>query len=165
MTLRLPLVLAAVVLIAGCRQRESTTLERQEAANVISEAEFAVTMKEWPRAEGLYVHATELCPDQGQTWIGLGVVRMRQHNPDGAKSAYKSALSAYKEEFRRNPANTGLVASVASVMVILGRADDARAFVEKARANNPDDRFLRNFVEMKGVDKIIADPGVKEVSP
>lgn len=165
MTNRLALVLAAVVVLAGCRARQITKLERDEAANVTSEAEFAVTMKDWSRAEGLYAKAAELCPDQGETWVRLGVVRVRLHNSDGARGAYKSAIAAFKDDFKRDPANTASVIRCASVLVILGRVDEARSLVDKAYAKNPDDRRLRDFVQMKGVDRIVADPGLKAVSP
>ena len=160
MTSRLALVLAAVVVLAGCRARQITSLERKEAANVISEAQFAVTMKDWARAEGLYAHASELCPDEGETWVGLGVARMRLNNREGAKSAYKSAVSAYRDAIKAKPTDTTPVVRCASVLVILGRAEEARSLVDKAYAANPNDRYLRNFVEMKGMDRIIADPGL-----
>jgi Flp pilus assembly protein TadD len=163
-TFRLALVLAAVVL-AGCRAKEISSIDRKEAANILSEAQFAVALKEWTRAEGLYVKAAGLCPDQGEIWVGLGVARMRLHNPSGARDAYKSAVSVYDEEFKRDPSNTIPVIRSASVLVLLGRADDARSMVDKALAKNPDDRRLKSFVEMKGVDKIAADPGLKEVAP
>lgn len=165
MTTRVALVLAAAVVISGCRQREITKLERDEAANIRSEAEFAVTMKDWVRAEGLYAKAAALCPDTGETWVRLGVVRIRLHNSDGAREAYKSALTAFKDDFKRDPANTASAIRSASVLVILGRVDEARSLVDKAYARNPDDRRLRDFVQMKGVDKLVADPGLKAVSP
>jgi Flp pilus assembly protein TadD len=165
MSNRLALVLAAALVLAGCRAREITKLERDEAANVVSEAEFAVTMKDWARAEGLYAKAVALCPDQGETWVRLGVVRVRLHNSDGAREAYKSALSAFRDDFKRDPASTASVIRCASILVILGRVDEARSLVDKAYARNPDDRRLREFVQMKGVDRIVADPGLKALSP
>jgi predicted Zn-dependent protease len=90
---------------------------------------------------------------------------MRLHNPDGAKSAYKSALSAYRDAMDKDPTDTISVIRSASILVILGRVDDARTLVDKASAKNPDDRRLRNFVEVKGLDRIAADPGLKEISP
>jgi tetratricopeptide (TPR) repeat protein len=162
---RLVLVLAAAVALAGCRAKEITSIDRKEAANIVSEAEFAVTLKDWNRAEGLYAKAVALCPDQGETWVGLGVVRMRLHNPSAATDAYKSALSAYKDEIDRDPKNSLPVLRSASILVILGRADDARTLVAKAYEKSPDDRRLRNFIDVKGVDRIAADPGLKEISP
>jgi tetratricopeptide (TPR) repeat protein len=165
MTSRLALVLAAAIALAGCRAKEISSTDRKEAANVLSEAEFAVTLKDWPRAEGLYAKAAALCPDQGESWVALGVVRMRMHNPGGAKDAYKSALSAYSDDIKRDPANTFSVIRSASVLVILGRLDDARSLIDRAYAKYPDDRRLKDFVELKALDKIAADPGLKEVSP
>jgi Flp pilus assembly protein TadD len=165
MTFRLALVLAAALALAGCRAKEISSTDRKEAANIVSEAQFAVTLKDWPRAEGLYVKATALCPDEGESWLGLGVVRMRMHNPGGAKDAYKSALSAYTDDIKRDPANTLPVIRSASVLVILGRLDDAKSLVEHAYAKNPGDRRLKEFVEAKALDRIAADPGLKEVSP
>jgi Flp pilus assembly protein TadD len=165
MTVRLALVLAAGLVLAGCRAKEISSIDRKEAANIISEAQFAVTLKDWSRAEGLYTKAAALCPDEGETWTGLGVVRMRLHNPSGARDAYKSALAAYRDDLRRDPSNSIPVLRSASVLVILGRTDEARSLVDEAFAKNPDDRRLKNFVEMKGVDKIAADPGLKDVSP
>jgi Flp pilus assembly protein TadD len=165
MTNRVALVLAAAVVLAGCRARQITKLERDEAANVTSEAEFAVTMKDWARAEGLYAKAGALCPDQGETWVRLGVVRVQLHDSGGAREAYKSAVSAFKDDSKRDPANTASVIRCASVLVILGRVDEARSLVDKAYARNPDDRRLRDFVQMKGVDRLVADPGLKAVSP
>lgn len=90
---------------------------------------------------------------------------MRLHNPSGARDAYKAALQDYRADTKRDPSDTIPVIRSASVLVILGRTDEARSLVADALAKNPDDRRLRNFVEMKGVDKIAADPGLKDVSP
>lgn len=165
MNLRPALALAAALVLAGCRQRAVTPLERDEAANDVSEANFALTLKDWVRAEGLYAKATELCPDEGDAWVSLGVVRMRLHNPAGARSAYKSALSAYKDNLKAAPANTSYVVREAYVLILLGRMDEARSCVEKARSKYPDDRRLRVFVESKGLEKMMADPGLKERMP
>ena len=157
--------MAAVLALAGCRAKEISSTDRKEAANIVSEAEFAVQLKDWPRAEGLYAKATALCPDQGETWVALGVVRMRMHNSGGAKDAYKSGLSAYTDDIKRDPTNSGAVIRSASILVILGRMDDARSLIERAYARNPGDRRLKEFVDLKALDKIAADPGLKEVSP
>jgi Flp pilus assembly protein TadD len=165
MSRRVALVLAAVVVLSGCRAREITSLQRKEAANVISEADFAVNMKEWSRAEGLFTKAADLCPDDGAIWVNLGITRMRLHDSSGAKSAYKSALKAYKNDSESDPTNSLPAIRRAYVLVILGRADDARSVIDKAYARNPEDRRLRSFVEANGIDKILADPELKELSP
>jgi tetratricopeptide (TPR) repeat protein len=165
MTPRLALVLAAALALAGCRAREITSLQRKEAASVASEAEFAVAMKDWRRAEGLYARAAELCPDVGGTWLNLGVVRVRLGDRNGARSAYKSALGAYEDAFNRDPSNSEALLRQVSVLVILGRADEARKVVDRARAKYPGDWRLREFAESKGVDRLVADPALKSVEP
>jgi tetratricopeptide (TPR) repeat protein len=165
MTPRVALLLAAALTLSGCHRKEITKLERDQAADMVSEAEFAVTLKEWSRAEGLYANAVKLCPDVGDTWVNLGIVRMRQNDRGGARSAYKSALSAYKDEVALDPTHTMAVLHRAYVLVILGREDEARSVIEKAREGNPDDRTLRSFVENRGMEKMLADPGLKSLSP
>lgn len=165
MTSRPALILAAALALAGCRPKEITSLERKEAASDVSEAEFAVTMREWSRAEGLYAHAAGLCPDEGDVWANLGAVRMRLHDPSGARSAYKSALSAFAADCRRDPLNSTSVIRRASMLVLLGRPDEARNVVSDAAARNPDDRRLRAFVEDRALEKMISDPALKEISP
>jgi tetratricopeptide (TPR) repeat protein len=166
MRYRAALVLAAAALAsAGCHRREITSLERKEAANVASEGDFAVNLRDWARAEGLYAKAAALCPDQGEIWVNLGIVRMRMHSPDGARSAYKSALTAYSDDFDRDSTNSMAVLRKAYVLVILGRSEEAKALVDKAYGKLPEDRMLRNFIEGKGLDKLIADPSTKEISP
>ncbi len=117
------------------------------------------------RAEGLYVKATELCPDEGDAWVSLGVVRMRMHNASGARAAYKSALSAYNDNLKGDPSNSAFVIRKVYVLVLLGRADEARASMDDARSRFPDDRRLRTFVESRGLEKMMADPGLKDLTP
>lgn len=165
MTPRVALLLAAIVAFSGCHRKQITQLERDEAANLVSEADFAGTVKEWDRAEGLYAKAAGLCPDSGDIWFDLGIARMRQSNHDGARSAFTSALSAYKDDLSREPGNAAPVIRAAYVLVILGRADDARSLAQKAQSKNPDDRALRDFVQNNGVDALLRDPGLKSLSP
>jgi Flp pilus assembly protein TadD len=165
MKLRLVGVAAAALALAGCRAKEISPHDRELAANDLSEAQFALTLKDWPRAEGLFAHAAGLCPDDGTIWENLGVVRMREQNPRGARDAYKSALAAFKDAYKRRPEDSSPLLGAASVLVILGRADDARSLVNDAAARHPEDRRLRAFVEAGGVDKLVARPGLKEISP
>ena len=165
MTARLALLLAAALALCSCRHKEITRLEREEAANAASEADFAVTVKELSRAEGLYSKAAALCPDTGDYWLNLGVVRVRMGDKGGARSAYKSALGAYRDAEERDPADSRSVIRRIYVLVVLGRPDDARSVLDEARARNPGDRLLRSFSENGGLQKMLADPALKSVSP
>jgi len=83
----------------------------------------------------------------------------------GARSAYKSAVEAYRGASKLDPSNSNLVIKRVYVLVLLGRAEEARSVFEKARAGNPGDRVLRNFQENRGLDKMLSDPGLKSVTP
>jgi len=165
MNVRPALVMAAALLLAGCRQRVITPHDRDEAANEVSEANFALTLKDWARAEGLYAKATQLCPDEGDAWVSLGIARMHMHNPGGARSAYKSALQAYKDNLKTEPVNGAFVIREAYVLMLLGRPDEAKSCVEKARVKYPEDRRIRSFVESNGLEKMKADPALKDLTP
>ncbi len=165
MRARLVLASAAALACAGCGGRVVTPEQRQEAAVVVSEGRFAVELRDWKRAEGLYAKAAALCPDTGDIWFNLGVARMRLHDRDGARSAYRSALPAYRDAYERNSSDSNLVIHRAYVLVLLGKPDDARSVLEKARAQHPDDRRLRSFEENHALEGMIADPAAKEISP
>jgi Flp pilus assembly protein TadD len=157
-------LLAAVGPGCGSRKKEITSLQRKEAATLVSEADFAVTLRDYARAEGLLVKATDLCPDTGEYWLALGTTRMRLGQRDGAKTAYKRALSAYEDSAQENKTDPSPVIQQVTALVLLGRADDARGVVEKLSTRFPDNRTVRLFVESKPVDRALADPKFKEVS-
>ncbi|HZZ19226.1 MAG TPA: tetratricopeptide repeat protein [Opitutaceae bacterium] len=165
MRARLALAAAAILAIAGCRAKQVTTEERNQALLDASDADFAVTIHDMPRAEGMFAKAVELCPDEGDVWLKLAVVRMQLKNPDGARQAYKSALSAFKDASKAHPADSSLILRRAYILVILGRGDEGRRLVEDAAAKAPDDHRLQAFIQAKGLDKMLADPSVKQISP
>ena len=162
---RLALVIAAALALAGCRARQITQLERDEAANDASDADFAVTIKDWARAEGMYAKAAKLCPDEADVWMNLGIARMHLNNPGDARTAYKAALSAYKDNLKKSPGQAVIVIRIAYVLTLLGRADEARAVIADALQKAPGDGQLRDIVDSKAIDKMLADPGVKAISP
>jgi len=165
MTSRPALALAAALALSGCARREITPLDRAQAANMASEAEFAATVREWGRAEGLYAKAAALCPDSGDTWLALGIARMRLGDRSGAREAYKSAASAYKSAFAADPANSQALVQLAYVLVVLGRQDEARSVAQGARRDHPEDGPLRELVDGGNLERVIADPKLKEISP
>jgi tetratricopeptide (TPR) repeat protein len=155
----------AAVLLSACGHKEISKADREQAASLISEADFAVTIKDYTRAENLYAQAVKLAPDVGDAWLSLAVMRMKLGDKSGAKPAYKSASEAYADDYKANKAHTPSVLRQAYILVILGRADEARSVVAKAAAANPDDRILKQFVSKNGVDSMIADPEVKNLAP
>lgn len=160
------LVCAALALGAGCGKKASdiSDLARKQAANLVSEANFALTLRDYARAEPLFAQAAKLCPDTGEYWLNLGMVRVRQGNKSAAKDAYKEALAAYREASKQNPESAESRLQQVYVLALLGRIDDAREAAEKAAKQQPNDRTLRMFVEGKQLDRILADAAFKEIA-
>jgi len=153
----------AVIWSAGCaKKREITDLERKQAANLVSEAQFAVTVREYPRAEGLFVQATQLCPDNGGYWVNLGSVRKRLDQRDGARDAYEHGLAAFRTAAKQNPTDADPALQEIYVLALLGRIDDARALEGQLAARYPNDHDVRVFLEDKRLDQILADSQFKK---
>ncbi|HEY1794125.1 MAG TPA: tetratricopeptide repeat protein [Opitutaceae bacterium] len=157
---------AAAVLASGChKNRVVTAHDREEAANLVSDAEFAVTIKDFPRAEDSYRKAAGFTPDDGEIWIRLGIVRLDLHDISGARKAYKRAVSAFQDDFGKDHTRRVSAMRAAMVLVLLGRPDEARAYAAKCADQAPGDQDLRRFVDQKGVDRILADPEMKKITP
>jgi tetratricopeptide (TPR) repeat protein len=160
------LCVAALALgTGGCgAKKKITDLQRKEAAHMASEAEFAITVRDWPRAEGLLAKAVQVCPDTGQYWLSLGTARIRAGNKNGAKEAYQGALRAFEGEADANKNDPEPWLRQAYVLGLLGRIDDGRALLDKALKKFPADRTVRSFVENKQFDKLIAQPDFKQIA-
>lgn len=163
--------LATALLFAavGCgpvKKAHVTEIERKEAAHYASEAQFALTLRDYPRAEASLARATALVQDDGRLWVNLGVVRVRLGNRDGAKRAYESALKAYEAEFHNQLSQTDPepLLREAYVLALLGRKADALKLVNKAAALFPDHRAVKRFIEEKELERLVGDPSFKEMA-
>jgi len=163
---RLPfiLLLLTAALTAGCGRKEIPTLQRKEAANLVSEAQFALTLRDYARAEPLLAKAVALCPDTPEYWQSLGAVRRRLSNRAGAKDAYEQMLKAARAQYKADAKKTDALLLQVYALALLGRTDDARAALAKALKAHPDDRTLGAFADGKQFDRILADPTFKELA-
>jgi tetratricopeptide (TPR) repeat protein len=167
MNTRILFVLAGLglVLASGCKPKEPTSLQRKEAATLASEAQFALQLKDLPRAEGLLAKASDLCPDTGKYGVDLGSIRVRLGKKDAARAAYQRALKAYEDDAARpETKDAGPMLQQIYVLGLLGRVDDARAVLLKAQKKYPESRSVRSFIEGKQIDKMIADPSFKLIA-
>lgn len=164
----LSLLLLSAVLLAGigCKRKgpEISDLQRKEAANLVSEADFALTLRDFARAEPLLERATKLAPDTGEYWVSLGIARRRQGNSSGAKAAYQGALDAYREAYDADEKRTAAMIQEVYVLALLGRADDARKALDRARERAPEDRGIRQFIDEGQLDRLLQDPAFKDIS-
>jgi tetratricopeptide (TPR) repeat protein len=158
--------LAAFTLLAvsGCaRRKEVTERDRKEAAFLISEAQFAMTVREWARAEGLLVKAVAVAP-QGDSWLSLGGVRMRLNNRDGAREAYQSALKAFEQESAQNYKASEPWVKQAFVLGLLGRKSDSQAVIARAAKIFPNDAKIRALTDPKELERMFSTQNFKEMA-
>jgi len=162
----LPLSLVVFALLAACKPhvREATPLQQKQAANLVSEAQFALGLRDYARAEPLYAQATELVPAEANYWVSLGSTRARLNNKSGAKKAYEGALAAVDAAIAKDGKAPEPRLQRVYVLALLGRADDARDTLAKAQKDLPDDRSIQSFVEAKQLDQLLADPGFKAIA-
>jgi tetratricopeptide (TPR) repeat protein len=165
---RLTLILAgaSLLLATGCKPKPKpiTSLERKEAASLASEARFAITIRDYARAEGLFAQAAQLCPDTADFWINLGMTRRRLKNSAGAKTAYQSALAAFREASAKQPTEAGPMLRQVYVLALLGQPSEAKALLEQVNKKFGDDPGVRAFVDGRQLDHMLADPVFKEIA-
>ena len=164
----LPILLgcSVVLLVTACgpKAKNVSSLQRKEAASLVSEAQFAITIRDYARAEGLFAKAAETCPDTGDYWINLGAMRRRLDNLSGAKKAYQHAAEAYGDAYALNAKQPELVLQQVYALALLGKFEDARAVLEKAHQKHPDNRAIRFFVDSHELDRLSNTPSFKELA-
>jgi Flp pilus assembly protein TadD len=158
------MTLAFVVGGCGAKKKEVTELQRKESAHHASEAQFALTVRDFARAETSLAKAAELTPDEAALWVNLGAARMKQGKREAAKDAYRRALAVHEGEAKQNKTDPHAWLEQVYVLALLGRSDDARAKLDKAAKAFPDHRDVKAFVEGRQLERILADPKFKETA-
>lgn len=159
--------IAALFVAAGCggvKKKEITDLQRKEAAHLASEAQFAMNLRDWARAESLLTNVVEIVPDTGPYWVSLGAMRMKLGNRDGARAAYRGALDAFEAEADEDKTDPEPWLQRVYVLALLGETDDGRSLLEKTAKQFPDHRNVRAFVDGKQFDAMLSDPKFKEMA-
>jgi tetratricopeptide (TPR) repeat protein len=159
-------VAALALFASGCGKKEVSELQRKQADHLAAEAEFAITLRDWARAEGLLAQAAALVPGNGVVWTNLGSVRVRLNHKGAAKEAYLKALKAYEDEAAADKAKADPEPWLKQVYVLalLGRTNDGRAMLEKTARQFPSHRSVKAFVERKQFDAMLADPNFKQAA-
>ena len=151
----------------GCgkaHKKEMSDSDRKKADFLASEAQFAITMRNWAEAEKQLAQAVQLNPGAGPYWVSLGSARVRLGDRSGAKTAYKNALDAFAADADEQPANAAAWLQQVYVLALLGRLDDGRALLDKAAKRFPNDPDVVAFVRGNRLDAIVADPMFKEIA-
>ena len=137
-------------------------MSRVEAANLSSEADFAMQMKDFARAEKALARAVQLDPRILVYWLDLGVSRRKQGNVEGARTAYQKALGICEEQYRQNAKDSNVILAQIRVLILLNKASDAKKLLEKARQDLPNDREIQSFWKAKMLDQMLVDPELKQ---
>jgi len=158
--------LLSLLAVAGCKPKSAsiTSLQRKEAASLISEAEFALTIHELARAEKLLTQASVLEFDNGKTWISLGMIRVRLSRKAAAKAAYESALHAYEEAYVLQPKSAQLYLQQVYLLALLGRMTEARSLLAEIQKKHGADPEVRSFVQSRQLDAMAQSPQFKEIA-
>ncbi len=162
------IALSALALFAfgGCRPKSAdiTSLQRKEAATLASEAEFALSLRDYARAEGLLAKAVALEFDNGNHWVSLGSMRARLGQRPAAKKAYESALRAFEDDYARDPKNAESCLQQIYALALLGRQEDARKLLAKVAQRHADDLEVRAFVREQQLDELLGSAQFKEIA-
>lgn len=162
----LPLFLLGLLLLgSGCggNRKVVTERDRKEAAALLSEAQFAMSVRQWQRAEGLLAKAVQLVPD-GEAYITLGSARVRLNDRKAAKDAYRSALKVFEDEAARDSARADPWLKQIYVLALLGRMDDSRATAAKALKKFPNDARVKSFSDPKQFDRMVGMQSFKDMA-
>lgn len=157
--------LAAIAVGVGCspKRKQVSERDRKEAALLVSEAQFAMTMRDWSRAEGSLAKAVQLSPE-GDFWIALGSTRVRLGNRAAAKEAYQEAVKAYEADAANDATRVEPWLNQVRTLALLGRNDDARAVLAKAAKKFPNDGRVKALLEPKQFEQMITAPVFKEIA-
>jgi tetratricopeptide (TPR) repeat protein len=159
------LVCAAVLLAAGCSKqpKEVSEVAKKEAAALISEAQFAMSIREYTRAEELVRRALQLHEAMPEYWVSLGMALRKQENKDGARDAYKTALGLHQDRYKaeRKPEE---LAQQAFVLALLGKTDEALKTLEKGLKDHADSEVMKKMAHPRGLPRTFQTPEFKALA-
>lgn len=147
----------------GAKRKVVTERDRKEAAALASEAQFAMSVREWSRAEGLLAKAVQLVPD-GDLYLTLGSARVRMNDRSAARDAYRMALKLYEDEAARDTTRSDPWLKQIYVLALLGRPDDSRATAVKALKKFPNDARVKSFSDPKQFERMVGAPSFKDMA-
>lgn len=157
------LVFAFTVSACSKKAPEITSLQRKEAANLVSEAQFALALRDQARAEALLAKATALCPDNGAYWLDLGSIRRGLENRDGARQAYTEAAKAYAAAYKADRKELQPLLQQIYVESLLGNTKVAQKLLKQAVADHAGNPAVKGLTP-QWLESMLADPNFKALA-
>jgi serine/threonine-protein kinase len=94
---------------------------------------------DYKRAAELYMQALSLDPREYIVWGNLGAARHWLGQQNEANEAFKEARKRAEERLKVNPLDTTVLMHLAEYNGALGNGDEAISYIQRARAQAPDD--------------------------
>jgi len=159
------LIGAVALVVSGCSKepKEYPTAVTAEAASLIGEAQFAMQIREFPRAEDLIQRALKLREDMPEYWVSLGMARIRQDNSSGARKAYEQAIKLHLARYKKLKEPSDLMQQ-AFVTALLGKNDEALKILEKALKTHPDSEVVKKMADPRGLPRTFKTPEFKALA-
>ena len=157
-------LVALILAFGACKPKdvEVSSVARAQAAHLASEAQMQNKLRDYAEAEKSLARAVELDPNEPAYWSGLGLNRVMLGDKSGAKKAYKRELELCEKAAKKDPKDIDLQLTPLRPLVLLGRADDARKLLEKVGRDHADNAALRQLIESKPIDKMLANPAIQQ---
>jgi len=148
------LVCALISLSSGCskKNKEVTAAVKSEAAMLASEAQFAMQIREFSRAEELMQRSLKLRDDMPEYWVTLGMARRKQDNKPGARKAYETALEQHAARYKEGKQPEEL-AQQAFVLALLGRGEEALTLLNKGLKDHPSNPVMQKMADPRGLPR------------
>jgi tetratricopeptide (TPR) repeat protein len=163
---RLLTLVACVVVfaLAGCSRepKEVSDGVKAEAATLMSEAQFAMSIREYARAEELIQKALQLREDVPEYWVSLGMVRCKQDKKSSARPAYEKALKLHTARFKKDNKPEEL-AQQAFVLGLLGKTDDALKVLADGLKQFPESATMKKMADPRGLPRTFKSEDFKSL--
>lgn len=145
----------AVLFVGGCskgKPKEVPESVKHEAAVLVSEAQFAMQIREYARAEELVRRALKLREDMPEYWVSLGMALRKKDDKAGARKAYEKALDLHADRYEAEKTPEGL-SQQAFVLALLGRTDEALKLLQKGLKEYPDSTTMKEMANPRGLPR------------
>ncbi|MFA6962377.1 MAG: tetratricopeptide repeat protein [Opitutaceae bacterium] len=162
----LTLLVCVIVLVStGCskKPKEVSKVDIAQAASLASEAQFAMQIREYSRAEELIQQALKLRNDMPEYWVSLGMARRKQDDTSGARKAYEKALELHTALYKKDHAPEQL-SQQAFVLALLGRTDEAVKLLQKGLKDHPDSPVMQKMADPRGLPRTFQTPEFKALA-
>jgi len=137
-------------------------LVEAEAANLASDALFAIQVRDFARAEASLARAVKLRNDIPDWWVSLGSARKRQGKNSDARAAYKEALSLFEDRYDATKDPQDLQQQLI-ILVLLGKEGEARKLLDQSCQKRPDELLFKQLKEGQVIDQMLRDPIIQQM--